>query len=317
MIKLSTGTLDCSDETGQIHTIHLGIIEDELWDLCQQLSIDDAELPLDIVRVLKTYIQQQDNFHPNQIPSILFQLIKDSGLLSLSEAYRKDLNPKLTLPEELIRTNYINIEQVLSKDPYFASFDVGKLSSSTLNYLQQLKFLEASASLIISLAKNTVYQLEFIKTNPEETTQEKYWLLNRSEILPQISGNLHYLLEKSIIRVRSVSILFPVITVTLDCEKLLHKYDEKLLSELGFIPRVESILPDLSKLLSELEKIARERLVNTSQQEVPIKLKVKKLDEIVHRNFNGEPKTFKSFFELVDRKLKESLINLPVEISVR
>lgn len=258
MIRLRSGSVLVRGDDGSKRLVDLCDIRDVLWESCQELGLDDPDLPADVIGVVATFVEQRSDLNMKKLDRLVVKILMDSGLHALAESFAANRGsvPELMF-DEVVDPYEDAIGGILRSEPFFLAKPIEKLTTMVVSQLEKLGFATCGRNLVVELARNTWSNLN----RSEGGSGQTYWLMPRAEIAALIDGPLLSSLTSGVIEVKSVSSLLPALHVSVSMMTLARKCGAGSLAELTFYPALHdlcNILPDLRAQLGPV--IERRRI---------------------------------------------------------
>jgi hypothetical protein len=265
MIRLRTGSVLVRGDDGSKRLVDLCDLKDVLWDACQELGLDDPDLPADVIGVVATFVEQRSDLDVTKLDRLVVKILMDSGLHALAESFaaHRGSVPELMF-DEVVDPDDDAIGEILRSEPFFLAKPIKKLTTMVLSQLEKLGFTTCGRNLIVELARNTWSSLN----SSEDGSGQTYWLMSRAEIAALVDGPLLSLLTSDVIEVKSVSSLLPALHVSVSMMTLARKCGAGSMAELTFYPALHDLCNLLPELRAQLGPVIERRRIGMSVKDL-------------------------------------------------
>lgn len=181
-----------------------------------------------------------------ELNSSVVNLLSNAGHDEIAHAYASlhtaDWNPQEA--RELKEWNAVVVQEFISGNPFFQSYDSDVLTLEICTHLTSLGFTKVTDSLIIELASHIIANDVSRESEPDKSGAASFYLTS-VEIVAFSRKSCKPWFEKTVLQARDISIEFPKLHIDfnfLNYVQEVSKSSEMALMELMFIPQLSSFI---------------------------------------------------------------------------
>ena len=285
MIRLQAGEILLQREDGDFEFLDLDELHEILWQSCLDASIEDCELPGDIIDIVINYVNNQETVNRDQVNSMVLQVLTDSGLHGLSTAFQNMTSA--SYPEnsrdKMVDPYSVDITKMLHEDPFFIAKPVPQLSSMVLAQFDKLGFNNCSRGFVLELARNTWFNLQ------RPRSPDSYWLIHHKEFSSFCHDEQIRLIGRGILKIKSISMLFPALQLNAELTTLTKDLGPNILPELQLYPNLNQLCDSIVKIKHSVIDELKQRLEPGTKNKLPVTVNFQGAKEIID-SFSGKEK---------------------------
>jgi hypothetical protein len=239
-------------------------LEEELWRCCHATGHNDPELPADLVGVVRHYIDERlragDDLTVADVEFLVVRILKSLGLEAAARLFCHDRGMAPPPPAGIIvAADAAAITAALAGQADFLGRPLTELSERVARALRTLHVDAATPQLVAELAR-------CLEANANGAGSA--WAIHRDELQTIAPDPLRAAVSEGIVRMRSVSRLFPSVVLLVDLPRMATALGDNLLPELQFVPAFDQLCSHLQLTVQAVSRTAKSRASNLQGQRI-------------------------------------------------